>query len=181
MWERRPGGSPTCFCGAALVACTPWTWVTASSLGDCAQNPRVVVMERTNFRTLESLPEAPSLATVDVSFISLRLILPVLDRVMTDDGQAVVLIKPQFEVGRGSVGKGGVVRDASLHQRAIRSVLECGEELGWSVQGLVASPLLGPAGNREFLAHLRRNSTSALDVPAAIESVVSSLPKARSL
>ncbi|MEO8208866.1 MAG: TlyA family RNA methyltransferase [Chloroflexota bacterium] len=121
------------------------------------QDPRVVSMERTNARTLtaHSLPEAIGLATIDVSFISLRLILePVVATFGPGAGSVVALIKPQFEAGRGHV-PGGVVRDPDVHRAVVETVARRAQELGYSVVGLIASPLLGPEGNREFLIHLR--------------------------
>jgi 23S rRNA (cytidine1920-2'-O)/16S rRNA (cytidine1409-2'-O)-methyltransferase len=135
-------------------------------------DPRVVVMERTNFRNLESLPEAPGIATVDVSFISLRLILPVLRRLLSPSAQAVVLIKPQFEVGRGRVGKGGVVRDPALHRSALTDVLEAARADNWSILGVMPSPLIGPAGNREFLAHISLKPEPSIDLDAGINLAV---------
>lgn len=123
------------------------------------QDRRVVVMERTNFRLLESLPETPQFAAVDVSFISLNVILPVAARILDPTAESVVLIKPQFEAGKQSVGKGGVVRDPAVHREVLTSVLSAAETGGWRVENLIESPLLGPAGNREFLAHLRRGNS----------------------
>lgn len=122
------------------------------------QDERVVVMERTNIRelTAERLPERPSFFVVDCSFISLRLVLPPLVALLAEEASGVVLIKPQFEAGREQVGKGGVVRDAEVHARVIEEVTEEAERLGLESLGVTASPLLGPAGNREFLAYLRR-------------------------
>ncbi|MCC7353173.1 MAG: TlyA family RNA methyltransferase [Anaerolineae bacterium] len=118
------------------------------------QDPRVVVMERTNIRYLEVLPEPCDLATVDVSFISLRLVLPAVRRLLKPQGFIVALVKPQFEAGRGQVGKGGVVRDAQVHRRVLNDLLEWSQGAGFAVRGLVPSPLLGPAGNVEFLLYL---------------------------
>jgi 23S rRNA (cytidine1920-2'-O)/16S rRNA (cytidine1409-2'-O)-methyltransferase len=112
---------------------------------------RVIVMERTNARYLDRLPEAVGLVTVDVSFISLGLILPVAVRWLGLGGQAVALIKPQFEAGRREVGKGGVVRDPAVHQRVLEQVLGTAAELDLGLRGLMPSPLRGPAGNVEFL------------------------------
>jgi 23S rRNA (cytidine1920-2'-O)/16S rRNA (cytidine1409-2'-O)-methyltransferase len=112
---------------------------------------RVVVMERTNARYLESLPESVDLVTVDVSFISLGLILPAVVRWLWQDGQVVALIKPQFEAGRREVGKGGVVRDPTVHRAVLERVLEKAEKIGLGLHGLMVSPLHGPAGNIEFL------------------------------
>lgn len=120
------------------------------------QDPRVVVMERCNIRELEpgALPECPDFFTVDCSFISLRLVLPPLLRLLAEKPEGVVLIKPQFEAGRDQVGKGGVVRDESIHDRVIEDVREAARDLGFSAMDVIPSPLLGPAGNREFLAYL---------------------------
>ncbi len=115
------------------------------------QDPRVVVMERTNARYLEQLPEKVHLVTIDVSFISLRRILPQVVRWMHSHGQVVALIKPQFEAGRRDVGKGGVVRDPAIHRRVLEEVVRAAADLGLTLRGLMVSPLLGPAGNREFL------------------------------
>lgn len=119
-------------------------------------DPRVVVMERTNIRYLRELPEQPALATIDVSFISLDLVLPAVQQLLAPDGQAVCLIKPQFEAGRCYVGKGGVVRDPEAHAMVLRRVLRRARDDGWRVGGLMRSPITGPAGNREFLAWLHR-------------------------
>jgi 23S rRNA (cytidine1920-2'-O)/16S rRNA (cytidine1409-2'-O)-methyltransferase len=114
-------------------------------------DPRVIVMERTNARYLDCLPEAVSLITVDVSFISLGLILPTAVRWLEPGGQVVTLIKPQFEAGRREVGKGGVVRDPAVHRRVLEQVLEIAIGLDLELHGLMPSPLRGPAGNVEFL------------------------------
>lgn len=116
---------------------------------------RVVVMERTNARYLESLPELVDLVTADVSFISLRLILPAAVHWLRSSGQVVALIKPQFEAGRRHVGKGGVVRDPSVHRRVLERVLNVAAELDLGLRGLMPSPLRGPAGNVEFLGWWR--------------------------
>jgi 23S rRNA (cytidine1920-2'-O)/16S rRNA (cytidine1409-2'-O)-methyltransferase len=121
------------------------------------QDPRVVVMERTNARTLTTndLPERPTLFVVDCSFISLRLVLPPLRPLLADRAQGVALIKPQFEAGREQVGRGGVVRDPEIHARVVEEVAGAAAELGFENRGVIPSPLLGPAGNREFLIHLQ--------------------------
>lgn len=131
-------------------------------------DPRVVVMDRTNVRHLEALPEPVALVTIDVSFISLGLVLPVVARVLTPNGRCVPLIKPQFEAGPRDVGKGGVVRDPAVHRRVLESTLAEAELAGFGVRGLIASPLLGPAGNREFLADLGLGAASG-DIAAMIE------------
>ena len=122
------------------------------------QDPRVVVKEGTNARYLApgDVPGPFDLVTVDVSFISLRLVLPALVPVLAEDGDLVVLVKPQFEAGREQVGKGGVVRDPELREEAIIAVLQAAARLGLRCLGRLASPIPGPAGNVEELAHLQR-------------------------
>ena len=123
-------------------------------------DPRVVVMERQNARTLtpHQLPEDArhfALITIDVSFISLRQILPVLPPILEDGGDVVALVKPQFEAGREEVGKGGIVRDEGVHRRVVDEVTAAAEVLGLQRAGVVESPITGMEGNREFLLHLR--------------------------
>ncbi len=118
-------------------------------------DPRVRVMEEQNVRFLESLPERIDLLTADVAFISLKLLFPVFRAWLNPDAEAVVLIKPQFEAGRSFVGKGGVVKDPTVHRAVLEEVLRAAEVAGFSIAGLMRSPLKGPAGNVEFLAHLR--------------------------
>ena len=119
-------------------------------------DPRVVVHERVNARELK-LPEPCAAAVADLSFISLRLVLPALVAALLPAGAwACVLVKPQFEAGRGEVGKGGVVRDKSVHERVVREITEEFGKLGFALLGSVESPLLGPAGNREFLVAAER-------------------------
>lgn len=122
------------------------------------QDPRVTVMERTNARNLtpEHFPVAPGLFTADCSFISLCLILPALSPLLAPGTHGVVLIKPQFEAGRGRVGKGGVVRSRDVHADVIREVFSAARAEGYEPLGVMPSPLEGPAGNREFLAWLGR-------------------------
>jgi 23S rRNA (cytidine1920-2'-O)/16S rRNA (cytidine1409-2'-O)-methyltransferase len=123
------------------------------------QDPRVVVHERVNARTLEPslLGEACGVAVADLSFISLRLVLPSLVSVLRpSDAFCAVLVKPQFEAGRAEVGKGGVVRDPAVHERVVAEVQAALQALGLRTLGATASPLLGPAGNREFLVAARR-------------------------
>jgi len=134
-------------------------------------DPRVVVMERTNIRyvTPEQIPDTPSLAVIDVSFISLRLVLPVVKRLLADGGEVACLIKPQFEAGREKVGKKGVVRDASTHVEVLRNFVQYASEAGFGVLGLTFSPIKGPEGNIEYLGYLRAGAESC--APDA-ESVV---------
>lgn len=117
------------------------------------QDPRVQNMEKTNIRYLaaDQLPELPDMAVVDASFISLEKILPAIVSLIKPAGAVLALIKPQFEVGRGQVGKGGVVRNAEQHRQVIEAVSVMAEGLGLSVRGVTESPVLGPKGNREFL------------------------------
>jgi len=130
-------------------------------------DPRVILYERTNARYLqpEEVPERIAVLTVDVSFISLRLLLPALVRLLEPQADSVVLIKPQFEVGKGQVGKNGVVHDPQQHQQVLWDVLTAAQEGGFGVRTAIASPLLGPKGNREFLAHLQLGAP-ALPQPA---------------
>jgi 23S rRNA (cytidine1920-2'-O)/16S rRNA (cytidine1409-2'-O)-methyltransferase len=118
------------------------------------QDARVVVMERVNIRHLEQLPIPADLAVIDVSFISLRLVLPRVRELLSPPGDVIALVKPQFEVGKGAVGKGGVVRDPAQHQLVLEQLTGFARELGYAVQGPIPSPLLGAKGNREFLIHL---------------------------
>ncbi|HHS96876.1 MAG TPA: TlyA family RNA methyltransferase, partial [Chloroflexi bacterium] len=137
-------------------------------------DPRVVVMERTNARYLERLPEPIDLVTADVSFISLRLILPRAVSWLRPEGHVIALIKPQFEAGRQEVGKGGVVRDPAVHRAVLERVLTAAAALGVGLRGLMPSPLRGPAGNVEFLAWWQRG---AAEVPRedAIEACMRDL------
>lgn len=120
-------------------------------------DPRVTVMERTNARalTLENFDRRPNLAVMDVSFISIRLILPVAAQIMGDAGRFLTLIKPQFEAGRGQVGKHGVVREPAIHERVLDEICRFAPTFGWHVAALTFSPIKGPAGNIEFLADIR--------------------------
>lgn len=137
------------------------------------QDERVVVMERTNARYLEELPESIDLATIDVSFISLRLILPPVIGWLTPAGHVIALIKPQFEAGPEDVGKGGIVRDPDVHRRVLRDVLGFALAEGLTLRGLIPSPITGAEGNVEFLAWLAQgHAEPALDPEAAITDVV---------
>jgi 23S rRNA (cytidine1920-2'-O)/16S rRNA (cytidine1409-2'-O)-methyltransferase len=117
------------------------------------QDPRVVVMERVNARYLHTLPEPIDLVTMDVSFISLKLVLPAVTPLLRPVGQIIALVKPQFEAGRKQVGKGGVVKDAAVHRSVLHDLLAWASAHGLQTQGLISSPLRGPAGNIEFLVH----------------------------
>jgi 23S rRNA (cytidine1920-2'-O)/16S rRNA (cytidine1409-2'-O)-methyltransferase len=118
------------------------------------QEPRVVVMEGVNARYLEGLPEPVDIVTVDVAFISLRQVLPAAKRLLRPGGSIVALFKPQFEAARPEVGKGGVIRDPQMHARLIGRFAAWCTRNALRVLGLTSSPLLGPAGNREFFFHL---------------------------
>ena len=123
------------------------------------EDPRVLSLEKTNIRHLEpgTLPEVPDLAVIDASFISLDKVLPPTLRLIGEGATIVALIKPQFEVGRGQVGKGGVVRDEKKHAEVVAAITALAEGLGLLVLGVCDSPILGPKGNKEFLIHLRKN------------------------
>lgn len=122
---------------------------------------RVICLERTNARYLQedSLPEKVDMAVCDVSFISLTKIFPAMLSVLKENGQALVLIKPQFEAGRENVGKNGVVRDPQVHRDVLQNVLQEAENIGLRVCGLDFSPIRGPEGNIEFLAWLQKDNT----------------------
>ncbi|WP_313469326.1 TlyA family RNA methyltransferase [Carnobacterium sp.] len=135
------------------------------------QDPRVVVMEQTNFRnsTLKDFTKGqPNLASVDVSFISLRIILPVLKDIIAINGDVLALIKPQFEANREDVGEKGIIRDPEIHQQIVQEFLHFSLTLGYDVQALDFSPITGGEGNIEFLAHLKwsgkSTGTKAADV-----------------
>jgi 23S rRNA (cytidine1920-2'-O)/16S rRNA (cytidine1409-2'-O)-methyltransferase len=121
------------------------------------ENPRVVVIERENIRTLDAsrIPDPVSLTVIDVSFISLALVIPHAVKFMAPGAELVALVKPQFEVGRGDVGKGGIVRDATARTRALENVALMIAEQGFTASGTIDSPILGAKGNHEFLLHAR--------------------------
>jgi len=123
-------------------------------------DPRVVSVERTNIRHVapDAFPDSIELAVIDVSFISLSLVLPRVFEILIPDGFAIALVKPQFEVGRNEVGKGGVVRDAAKHKHAVDSVAAAAKEAGFIVKGTCTSPLTGPKGNIEFFIYLHKPS-----------------------
>jgi len=122
------------------------------------QDHRVEVLEKTNIRYLkpEDLDTPIRGAVIDVSFISLKIVVPAVSDLLEKQGFIIALIKPQFEVGKGQVGKGGVVRDPNLHQEVVENLKGNFESMGWTVRGHIPSPLLGPKGNREFLIYLTR-------------------------
>jgi 23S rRNA (cytidine1920-2'-O)/16S rRNA (cytidine1409-2'-O)-methyltransferase len=158
-------------------------------------DPRVVVMEETNARFVESLPESVSLVVIDASFISLKVLLPVVKAWLAPtpldpsghsphflrkwgetEGGVISLVKPQFEAGKKDVARGeGVIRDPVIHKQVLMDVLTFAQSEGWSVRGLIRSPLLGPKGNTEFLAWLGLNEAS-VDISALVNAVMTDPP-----
>ena len=137
---------------------------------------RVVNMERTNIRyvTKEDIKEELDFASIDVAFISLKLVLPVAYNLLKDGGEVVALIKPQFEAGKEKVGKKGVVKEQSTHIEVVQNVYGYATDVGFSVMGLDFSPIKGPEGNIEYLIHLIKGGKSDISVDDAVEVVVSS-------
>jgi 23S rRNA (cytidine1920-2'-O)/16S rRNA (cytidine1409-2'-O)-methyltransferase len=125
---------------------------------EIATDSRVVVIERTNIRTMEQdrIPDRIQIAVIDVSFISLSIVLPAVDRFLSSGAQVIALIKPQFEVGRELVGKGGIVKDPASHELAVNKVKETSAALGWTCNGVIDSPILGTKGNKEFLVYFKK-------------------------
>jgi len=144
-------------------------------------DPRVVVMERTNIRyvTPEQLGEPLDLSVIDVSFISLKIVLPTIKSLLKDDGQVLCLIKPQFEAGKEKVGKKGVVRDKATHKEVLDHFVDLARELEFSILGLTFSPVKGPEGNIEFLAHLTKAPVEGIcpDTAAVVEQAHETLDK----
>ncbi|HEP1255229.1 Hemolysin A [Streptococcus pyogenes] len=144
------------------------------------QDPRVRSMEQYNFRYAQ--PEdfnegQPVFASIDVSFISLSLILPALHNVLSDQGQVIALIKPQFEAGREQIGKKGIVKDKQIHEKVIQKVMDFASGYGFTVKGLDFSPIQGGHGNIEFLAHLAKSQTPETLAPHLIQKVVAKAHK----
>jgi 23S rRNA (cytidine1920-2'-O)/16S rRNA (cytidine1409-2'-O)-methyltransferase len=144
------------------------------------EDPRVVSMERTNLRELRELPEPIYLATLDLSFIRLRLVLPVVKELLTDEGRIVALVKPQFEAGRDEVPRGGVIRDPAVWQRVL-------EDMIWAAEGddarlhayrAIRSPIQGGDGNVEFLVDIRRQEGGDMEMADYIESVFDAIDEA---
>ncbi len=138
------------------------------------QDERVVNMERTNLRyiTQEQIPEVLDLAVMDVSFISIRMVLPSVKNLLKDGADIICLIKPQFEAGRDEVGKKGVVRDEKIHERVISGIIDFAPEIGLTVMGLDFSPIKGPEGNIEYICHMknRAGENAPIDVAAVVEA-----------
>jgi 23S rRNA (cytidine1920-2'-O)/16S rRNA (cytidine1409-2'-O)-methyltransferase len=137
-------------------------------------DPRVVMMERTNLRTLHELPEPIDLATLDLSFISLRLVLPAVRNLLTDTGRIVALVKPQFEAGKGKVPRGGVVRDPAVWEEVLQDVMRAaeGDDAGLHVYRVIRSPITGVDGNVEFLVDIRRQPDVEAETAGFIDSLV---------
>lgn len=133
---------------------------------------RVVNLERTNLRyvTSEQIPELMDLAVMDVSFISIKLVLPAVKALLKPDADLICLIKPQFEAGREEVGKKGVVRDRAVHEHVIHSILDFASEIGLTVMGLDFSPIKGPEGNIEYICHMKNRVSEAVSIN--VEAVV---------
>ena len=133
---------------------------------------RVINLERTNLRyvTDEQIPELMDIAVMDVSFISIKLVLPAVQRLLKDDADVVCLIKPQFEAGREEVGKKGVVRDIKVHEEVVHGILDFAPTIGLSVQGLDFSPIKGPEGNIEYICYMRNSDIPPADID--VEAVV---------
>jgi 23S rRNA (cytidine1920-2'-O)/16S rRNA (cytidine1409-2'-O)-methyltransferase len=151
------GGFTDCLlqAGAARVYCVDVGYGQLDT--KVARDPRVVVLDRTNIRHAppDLLPETVDLAVVDVSFISLALVLPALSPLLSPGAPVIALVKPQFEVGRARIGKGGIVRDESARADALAGVAAAGRRLGYTIVGDTVSPITGGKGNVEFLLHLR--------------------------
>lgn len=120
------------------------------------RDERVTDLEGTDVRRLSDLPETPDFCTIDVSFISLRLVLPAVYALLSEQAECIALVKPQFEAGKANIGKGGIVRSARVHEQVLREVLGFAQETGFSVEGVCVSPVQGGDGNTEYLAYLKK-------------------------
>ncbi len=169
------GASTGGFTDSLLQRGAPRVYAIDVGYGQLAEklrlDPRVVIMDRQNVRAVTALPEPVHIVSIDVSFIGLHLVLPAARAVLAPEGEIVALVKPQFEAGRADVGKGGVVRDPAVHLRVLREVISAADALDLGVYGVTASPLLGPAGNREFLIHLKPGE-AGIDAERAIDAAV---------
>ena len=172
---RPRGDLPTCCSGNGA------THVYAIDVGygqfdwGLRNDSRVTLMERTNARylTAEQFPLHPTMTVMDVSFISIKLILPVAAQIMGRQGCFYTLVKPQFEVGRDRVGKKGVVRDPKAHEEVLLDIVRFAPAFGWQVHQLYYSPITGPEGNIEFLAHILPRREDCTEVtPAEVTALV---------
>ena len=144
------------------------------------QDPRVVCMERTNIRkvTPDMLDDVPEFAVIDVSFISLKLVLPVVAQLLNEHGRIACLIKPQYEAGKGKVGKKGVVREPEIHLDVLNAFIENAHEAGFHVYNLTFSPIKGPEGNIEFLGYIGKDGEDAdIDTAALVAEAHGALDK----
>lgn len=144
------------------------------------QDPRVVCMERTNIRkvTPDMLDDVPEFAVIDVSFISLKLVLPVVAQLLSEHGRIACLIKPQFEAGKGKVGKKGVVREPEIHLDVLNAFIENAHEAGFHIYNLTFSPIKGPEGNIEFLGYIGKDGEDAdIDTAALVAEAHGALDK----
>ncbi len=144
------------------------------------QDPRVVCMERTNIRkvTPDMLDDVPDFAVIDVSFISLKLVLPVVAQLLSEHGRIACLIKPQFEAGKGKVGKKGVVREPEIHLDVLNTFVENAHEAGFHIYNLTFSPIKGPEGNIEFLGYIGKDGEDAdIDTAVLVEEAHGALDK----
>ena len=142
------------------------------------QDERVIVMERTNARYLDALAEPVQFVSIDVSFISLRLILPAVKQWLSENGDVVALIKPQFEAGPKQVGRGGIVKDTAVHRAVLLDLWQWVRENGFGVQGLMKSPVTGAAGNVEFLVWLQVGRADSVMMETAVEQCLLSAGEA---
>lgn len=156
--------------GAARVVCVDVGY--GQLAWEVSTNDRVTVMDRTNIRDvgIEQLPFRPDLVVADLSFISLTLVLPSITSIVDPMGDLLLMVKPQFEVGKESIGSRGVVRDPHLRAAAVAQVAEAAHAVGWQMDGVVASPLPGPAGNVEYFVWLKRG-TNPVDRTAIDDAI----------
>ena len=157
MSAPRPAGSPTVCCNTVAARVFAVDVGYGQLAWSLRQDPRVVNIERQNIRTLDGLSAQPSLSVIDVSFISLTTVIPAVLRLLAPGGHGIALIKPQFEVGRGRVGKGGVVRDPALHHEVVSRLQAQAADWGLVPKGLIESPLRGAKGNTEFLWYWQKS------------------------
>ena len=153
-----------------LLMSAPISW-----FGNCVKMSVFVLWSNIIF--VDYTEGLPSFASIDVSFISLNLILPALAKILVDGGQVVALVKPQFEAGREQIGKNGIVRESSVHEKVLETVTAFAVDYGFSVKGLDFSPIQGGHGNIEFLAHLEKTNSPQNDAQTSIKEVVAQAHK----